>query len=133
MIQVDNQLRKNAMFRYRENNLKALPMSKLEKKIDKFLQESGIKYHRQWIIKMGCRKRMQKRYAVSFYLPTAGIALDMVNAQTDMSLYDFTRHIELFWYYAIREYKPRLDAIIPIDEDLSFREVKKQLQIFISR
>lgn len=131
MISLDNSIRKYKFFRLRTKEYKAKPMGKLEAKIDKFLSENDVNYHRQWPVKLGTRGRKQRRYLVSFYLPEANIMLDMVDDDADMSLYDFSRHKELIW----RCYKfPRLiGAIIPINKDLGWREVKKQLQLFMRK
>lgn len=71
-------------------------MGKLEAKIDKFLSENGVNYHRQWPVKLGTPSRKQYRYIVSFYLPETNIMLDMVDNDADMSLYDYSRHKN--WY-----------------------------------
>lgn len=106
-------------------------MGKLEAKINKFLSENGVKYHRQWPVKLGTRGRKQHRYIVSFYIPEANIMLDMVDDNTDMSLYDFSRHKELIW--RCHEFPRLIGAIIPINKDLGWREVKKQLQLFMRK
>lgn len=103
-------------------------MGKLEAKIDKFLSENNVNYHRQLPVKLGTPSRKQHRYIVSFYLPETNIMLDMVDDETDMSLYDFSRHVELIW--RCHEFPRQISAIIPINKNLGWREVKKQLQLF---
>lgn len=131
MISLDNSIRKYKFFRLRAKEYKARPMGKLEAKIDKFLSESGVIYHRQWPVKLGTPSRKQYRYLVSFYLPEANIMLDMVDDDADMGLYDFSRHKELIW--RCHEFPRQIGAIIPISKDLGWREVKKQLQLFIRK
>ena len=128
MERLDSSIRKYKFFRLRQKLYKTRPMGKLEAKIDKFLSENGVNYHRQWPVKLGTPTRKQHRYIVSFYLPETNIMLDMVDNDTDMSLYDFSRHVELIW--RCHEFPRRIDAIIPINKDLGWREVKKQLQLF---
>ena len=106
------------------------PETELEE-INKFLSENGVKYHRQWPVKLGTRGKKQHRYIVSFYLPEANIMLDMVGDDADMSLYDFSRHKELIW--RCHNFPRQIGAIIPISRDLGWREVKKQLQLFIRK
>lgn len=129
MISLDNSIRKYKFFRLRTKVYKARPMGKLEAKIDKFLSENDVNYHRQWPVKLGTRGRKQRRYLVSFYLPEVNIMLDMADDDADMSLYDFSRHKELIW--RCHEFPRLIGAIIPINKDLGWREVKKQLQLFI--
>lgn len=131
MISLDNSIRKYKFFRLRTKEYKARPMGKLEAKIDKFLSENDVNYHRQWPVKLGTRGRKQRRYLVSFYLPEANIMLDLVDDDADMSLYDFSRHKELIW--RCHEFPQQIGAIIPISKDLGWREVKKQLQLFIRK
>ena len=131
MISLDNSIRKYKFFRLRTKEYKARPMGKLEAKIDKFLSENDVNYHRQWPVKLGTRCRKQRRYLVSFYLPEANIMLDLVDDDADMSLYDFSRHKELIW--RCHEFPRQIGAIIPISKDLGWREVKKQLQLFIRK
>lgn len=131
MISLDNSIRKYKFFRLRTKEYKARPMGKLEAKIDKFLSENDVNYHRQWPVKLGTRGRKQHRYIVSFYIPEANIMLDMVDDNTDMSLYDFSRHKELIW--RCHEFPRLIGAIIPINKDLGWREVKKQLQLFMRK
>lgn len=131
MISLDNSIRKYKFFRLRTKEYKARPMGKLEAKIDKFLSESDVNYHRQWPVKLGTRGRKQHRYIVSFYIPEANIMLDMVDDNTDMSLYDFSRHKELIW--RCHEFPRQVGAIIPISKDLGWREVKKQLTLLIRK
>lgn len=129
MISLDNSIRKYKFFRLRTKEYKARPMGKLEAKIDKFLSENDVNYHRQWPVKLGTRGRKQRRYLVSFYLPEANIMLDMVDDDADMSLYDFSRRKELIW--RCHEFPRQIGAIIPINKDLVWRDVKKQLQLFM--
>ena len=131
MISLDNSIRKYKFFRLRTKEYKARPMGKLEAKIDKFLSENDVNYHRQWPVKLGTRGRKQRRYLVSFYLPEANIMLDLVDDDADMSLYDFSRHKELIW--RCHEFPRQIGAIIPISKDLGWREVKKQFQLFIRK
>lgn len=104
-------------------------MGELEAKIDKFLSENNVNYHRKWAVKLGSPGRKQRRFIVSFYLPDANIMLDMADSQSDMSLYDLSRHKELIWRFG--DYSRRVDAILPIDESMGWREVKKQLRTMI--
>lgn len=104
-------------------------MGRLETKIDKFLSENNVNYHRKWAVKLGTPGRKQQRFIVSFYLPGANIMLDMTDSQSNMSLYDFSRHKELVWRFG--DYPQIVNAILPIDESLGWREVKKQLQLMI--
>lgn len=129
MISLDNSIRKYKFFRIRTKEHKAKPMGKLEAKIDKFLSENNVNYHRQWAVKFGTPGRKQRRFIVSFYLPDANIMLDMADSQSDMSLYDLSRHKELIWRFG--NYPHIVNAILPIDESLGWREVKKQLQTMI--
>lgn len=131
MISLDNSIRKYKFFRLRTKEYKARPMGKLEAKIDKFLSENDVNYHRQWPVKLGTPGRKQHRYIVSFYIPEANIMLDMVDDNTDMSIYDFSRHKELIW--RCHEFPRLIGAIIPINKDLGWREVKKQLQLFMRK
>lgn len=131
MKRLDRSIRKYKFFRLRQKVYKICPMGKLETKIDKFLSENGVNYHRQWPVKLGTPSRKQHRYLVSFYLPETNIMLDLVDDDADMSLYDFSRHVELIW--RCHEFPRRIDAIIPINENLGWREVKKQLQFFIRK
>ena len=131
MIPVDKSLKCRKLFAYRDEVLKQLPMGKLEQKIDKFLADNGVKYHRRWFIKLGSNTRNKKRFAVSFFLCDSHIALDMVNDDSPMEYYDMERTKKVLLDYDSKQ--TRLDVIIPINENLSWREVKKQLQIFISR
>lgn len=128
MERLDNSIRKYKFFRLRQKVYKTRPMGKLEAKIDKFLSESGVKYHRQWPVKLGTPSRKQYRYLVSFYLPEANIMLDMTDDDTDMALYDFSRRKELIWRN--HDFPHLVGAIIPISKNLGWREVKKQLQLF---
>lgn len=128
MISLDNSIRKYKFFRLRTKEYKARPMGKLEAKIDKFLSENDVNYHRQWPVKLGTPSRKQYRYIVSFYLPETNIMLDMVDNDADMSLYDYSRHKELVW--RCHEFPRQISAIIPINKGLGWREVKKQLQLF---
>lgn len=129
MERLDSSIHKYKFFRLRQKLYKTRPMGKLEAKIDKFLSENGVKYHRQWPVKLGTRGRKQHRYLVSFYLPEANIMLDMVDSDADMSLYDFSRYKELTW--RCHEFPRQIGAIIPINKNLGWREVKKQLQLLI--
>lgn len=129
MERLDSSIRKYKFFRLRQKEYKTRPMGKLEAKIDKFLSENGVKYHRQWPVKLGTRSRKQHRYLVSFYLPEANIMLDMADSDADMSLYDFSRYKELIW--RCHEFPRHIGAIIPIDKNLGWREVKKQLKLLI--
>lgn len=131
MISLDNSICRYKFFRLRAKVHKTRPMGKLEAKIDKFLSENGVNYHRQWPVKLGARGKKQRRYIVSFYLPEANIMLDMASDDSNMSLYDFCRHKELVW--RCREFPRKIGAIIPISEDLGWREVKKQLQLLIRK
>lgn len=129
MISLDNSIKKNKFLRLRTKVYKTRPMGRLEAKIDKFLSENNVNYHRKWAVKLGTRGRKQHRYLVSFYLPEANIMLDIVDSEADMSLYDFSRHKELIWRFG--NYPRIVNAILPIDESLSWREVKKQLQVMM--
>lgn len=129
MERLDSSIHKYKFFRLRQKVYKTRPMGKLEAKIDKFLSESGVKYHRQWPVKLGTPSRKQYRYLVSFYLPEANIMLDMADSDADMSLYDFSRYKGLIW--RCHEFPRQIGAIIPIDKNLGWREVKKQLQLLI--
>lgn len=131
MERLDSSIRKYKFFRLRQKVYKTRPMGKLEAKIDKFLSESGVKYHRQWPVKLGTPSRKQYRYVVSFYLPEANIMLDMTDDDTDMALYDFSRRKELIWRN--HNFPHLVDAIIPISKNLGWREVKKQLQLFMRK
>lgn len=126
---LDNSIRKYRFFRLRNKEYKTRPMGKLESKIDKFLSESGVKYHRQWPVKLGHPSRKQHRYLVSFYLPETNIMLDMTDSDSDMNLYDFSRRKELIWRN--HDFPRRINIILPIDKNLGWREVKKQLQTLI--
>lgn len=128
MERLDSSIRKYKFFRLRQKEYKTRPLGKLEAKIDKFLSENGVNYHRQWPVKLGTPSRKQHRYIVSFYLPKTNIMLDMVDDDADMSLYDFSRHVELIW--RCHEFPRQISAIIPINKNLGWREVKKQLQLF---
>lgn len=128
MERLDSSIHKYKFFRLRQKVYKTRPMGKLEAKIDKFLSENGVNYHRQWPVKLGTPSRKQYRYIVSFYLPETNIMLDMVDNDADMSLYDYSRHKELVW--RCHEFPRQISAIIPINKGLGWREVKKQLQLF---
>ena len=131
MIRLDNSIRKYKFFRLRERSYKTRPMGKLEAKIDKFLSDNGVNYHRQWPIKLGTRSRRQCRYIVSFYLPEANLMFDMASSESDMNLYDLSRRKELIW--RCHEFPRQINAIIPINENMGWREVKKQLSLFIRK
>lgn len=131
MERLDSSIRKYKFFRLRQKVYKTRPMGKLEAKIDKFLSESGVKYHRQWPVKLGTPSRKQYRYLVSFYLPEANIMLDMTDCDTDMRLYDFARRKELIWRN--HDFPRLISMILPIDKSLGWREVQKQLQLFIRK
>lgn len=124
MIEIDKSLSCKGFFKYREEVLKTQKMGKLESKIDKFLSENKVKYHRQFIVRIGNRNK--KRYAVSFYLSDKHIFLDMVDDNADMSLYDPNRALKMI--FSNIESKP---MILPINENLSWRDVKKQLSMLI--
>lgn len=129
MEYLDNSIRKYKFLKLRQKVYKAQPMGKLEAKIDKFLSETNVNYHRKWAVKLGTPGKKQRRFIASFYLPDVNIMLDMADNQSNMSLYDFTRHKELIWRFG--NYPHIVNAILPIDESLSWREVKKQLQVII--
>lgn len=124
MIEIDKSFSCRDFFKYREEVLKLKKLGKLESKIDKFLAKNGVKYHRQFIVRIGLRHR--KRYAVSFYLSKHHIFLDMVDDNADMSLYDPSRAIKMI--FSNIESKP---MIFPINENLPWRDVKKQLSMLI--
>ena len=125
MISLSNSIGKYKFFRLRTKLYKTLPMGKLEAKIDKFLSDNSVNYHRQWPVKLGTRSRRQCRYIVSFYLPEVNLMLDVVSGDSDMSLYGFSRHKELVW--RCHEYPRQINA------DLGWRDVKKQLSILIRK
>ena len=131
MISLSNSIGKYKFFRLRTKVYKTRPMGKLEAKIDKFLSDNGVNYHRQWPVKLGTQSRRQCRYIVSFYLPEANLMLDMTSSNSDMSLYDLTRRKDLIW--RCHEFPRQINAIIPINESLGWRDVKKQLSILIHK
>lgn len=128
---IDNSIRKYTFLRLRTKVYKKCPMGKLESKIDKFLSENGVKYHRKWAVKLGNAGKKQRRFIVSFYLPDFNLMLDMTDNQSDMSLYDFSRHKELIWRFG--DYPHIVNLILPIDVNLGWMDVKKQLQTLISK
>lgn len=131
MISLDNSIRKYEFLRLRKKDFKLRPMGKLEAKIDKFLSDSGVEYHRQWPIKLGAKAKKPHRYIVSFYIPSVNFALDMVKDDVDTSLYDVSRRKSSIWSY--NDHPHLISAILPIDESMGWRDVKKQLQIFIGK
>lgn len=131
MEYLDNSIKRRSFLRLRSNVYKPLPMGKLDTKIDKFLAENNVNYHRKWAVKLSSPGRKQRRFIVSFYLPEANIMLDMADDPTDMSLYDLCRHKELVWRFG--DYPHAVDAILPVDKNQSWREVKKQLQLLIQK
>lgn len=131
MISLENSIKRNEFLRLRSKVYKSLPMGRLEAKIDKFLTENNVNYHRKWAVKLGKPGKKQRRFIVSFYLPDANIMLDMTDGESDMSLYDLFRHKELIWRFA--DYPHIVNAILPVDESMGWRVVKKQLQLLIRK
>lgn len=130
MRKIDNRVHKYEFIRRREKEYLRRPMGKLEAKINQFFQTEGVCYHRQWLFKLGSRDKRQTRYLATFYLPEQRIILDVLDTtQADMSLYDYHRHKELVWGFG--DQPQALAAVIPIDENLNWREVKKQLKVIV--
>ena len=124
MIEIDKTLDAKSLFEYRENTLKAKKMGRLEAHIDKFLTERGVKFHRQFPIRIGCKH--PKRYAVSFWLQDKGIILDMVGIDDDMNLYEPGRHVDVLYHPWAK-----IKAIVPIDKKLMWVNIKKELVMLI--
>lgn len=125
MIEIDSQMSQEELFKYREEVLKAKKMGKLEKQIDKFLTEQGVKYHRQFPVKIG--KRAPKRYAASFWLQDKGIILDLYTEGADMTVYDVGRKVRLPHHKWAK-----IKFIAPIKADSLWRDVKKDLVTLIA-
>lgn len=125
MIELDKQLKQEQLYEYREKELKTQKMGVLETKIDKFLSARGIKYHRQFPIVIGMSK--PKRYAVSFFLPKYGVALDMVDDDFDSFLYEPIRfrRVPFHPYYKVK-------MIGPINKNLPWVQVKKDLTTLLN-
>lgn len=127
MIEIDKTLDKKSLFEFRENTLKAKKMGKLEKQIDKFLQESGVKYHRQFPVRIGNKHRKPKRYAVSFWVQGKDFILDIFSEGADMSLYELGRHIDI-----LHHPWAKIKMIAPIREDMKWKDVKRDLQMLMA-
>lgn len=129
MERLENSLRCKEAFKLRKTVYKQRPMGKLETKIAEFLVKSGVAHHRRWPIKLG-KDKPAKRYIVSFYLPKQNIALDMVEDGYDESLYAVHRRKVSIWSFG--SYPRPIAAIIPVNVNLGWREVKKQLAFITS-
>lgn len=128
MFPIKHSLNRKEFFKLRERKCKTKALGKLESKIAEFLSKNQIEYHRQWPIKIG-RVKKQKRYVVSFYLPEKRLVLDMTAGESDIILYEPSRRKTLIWCY--KSLDKAINAIIPIDENLGWREVKKQLRVLV--
>lgn len=126
MIPLTNEYkRQKDFFKWREDVLKKMPMSKLEKSMEKFFIDNKINYHRQFPIRLG-RKRHTKRYAVSFWCSKHHLIFDLYNEGDDMSRYVNRRITILF-----KPHNPKV-TIIPIPADMLWRDVKRDLKRFFN-
>ena len=123
MIEIEKINDKDKLFKFREEELKTRPMKLLERKINKFLVENDIKFHRQFPIRMGRKKKNRKWYSVSFWLPKYNLALDMVGDDMDKFLYEDRRNKAILF-----QQFGSLDKIIPINRKTRWEDCEKKLK-----
>lgn len=127
MKEYDNTLKYSEFWKQREDVYKAEKMKPIEKKIDNFLAENAIKYHRCFPVRVGGRNNKDKSFGLcSFYLPQQNIILDVPTGAETERTYDVT--LPVFIQY----HSTKVNAIFPIDEDCPWREIKKQLKILLN-
>lgn len=113
-------------WRKREEVYKAEKMTPLEKKIDKFLTENNIKHHRCFPVRVGNKNNKNRfRGLCSTYLPVQNIILDVPTGIEPERTYEMGRALAILYH------KTKVNAMLPIDEDCPWREVKKQLKILL--
>lgn len=127
MKEFDKTLKYSKFWEQRENVYKPEKMNPIEKKIDKFLAENNIKYHRCFPIRIGVKNSKNKFYGLcSFYLPAQNMILDIPTGIEDENTYGSTMPVFIHYYQGIM-----VKNIFPIDKDYPWRDVKKQLKILL--
>lgn len=126
MREFDKTLKRPDFWVKREEVYKSEKMKPLEKKIDKFLAENNVKYHRCFPVRLGSKHNKDRFYGLcSFYLPDQKMILDVPTGIEDEHTYDNTRPIYILHHGITAE------SMFPIDEDCPWRDVKTQLKILL--